>query len=352
MPQANSHHTSRRTPVFVTAFVLLAALVLPATSLAQATRTWVSGVGDDANPCSRTAPCKTFAGAISKTATGGEIDALDPGGYGTVTITKSITISGAGTNASILASGTQGVVITAPANATVNLIDLNINGAGSTLGTNGVRINSAGAVRLEHVEIFNFSQAGVDFESNSASPNPQSRLTIENSTIQNNVGEGVLVLPQTSVGERATVFNSNIDENGCGISVGGTCGAAAGNGKAALATEIGSTISDNGGGAGTPGEGAGIESVGSTAANIIGNDNVIDNTIGLSRKASGLIISFGDNYVFGNATNGTPSSTTGKTAPDENAVMRKLKRRARERARERSHRRHHRHHRRARHRRR
>ena len=63
---------------------------------AQATRTWVSGVGDDANPCSRTAPCKTFAGAISKTAAGGEINVLDPGGFGAVTITKSITISSRG----------------------------------------------------------------------------------------------------------------------------------------------------------------------------------------------------------------------------------------------------------------
>src|SRR5436190_1293971 len=77
---------------------------------AQATRTWVSGVGDDANPCSRTAPCKTFAGAISKTAAGGEIDALDPAGYGGVTITKAITIdSGGGQVASILVSGTNGI---------------------------------------------------------------------------------------------------------------------------------------------------------------------------------------------------------------------------------------------------
>src|SRR5260370_18818890 len=78
---------------------------------AQATRTWVSGVGDDANPCSRTAPCKTWAGAISKTADCGEIDALDPGGFGTVTITKSITLDGTGTMASILASGTTGITV-------------------------------------------------------------------------------------------------------------------------------------------------------------------------------------------------------------------------------------------------
>ena len=77
---------------------------------AQATRTWVSGVGDDANPCSRTAPCKTFAGAISKTAAGGEIDALDPGGFGAVTITKSITID-ACCMAGILAAGTNGELV-------------------------------------------------------------------------------------------------------------------------------------------------------------------------------------------------------------------------------------------------
>src|SRR6266581_7170142 len=78
---------------------------------AQATRTWVSGVGDDVNPCSRTAPCKTFAGAISKTAASGEIDALDPGGFGAVTITKSITIDGAGTLCSINCSLTNGIIV-------------------------------------------------------------------------------------------------------------------------------------------------------------------------------------------------------------------------------------------------
>src|SRR5712691_3114554 len=78
-------------------------LAFSALAQAQATRTWVSGVGDDANPCSRTAPCKTFAGAISKTAACGEISVLDPGGFGAVTITKSITIDGDGTLAGILA---------------------------------------------------------------------------------------------------------------------------------------------------------------------------------------------------------------------------------------------------------
>src|SRR4051794_36918054 len=104
----------KKTSLLLPIFGLLALVFLPATSAqAQATRTWVSGVGDDANPCSRTAPCKTFAGAISKTAAGGEIDCLDPGGFGAVTITKSMTID-CGTNAGgILNSGANGVIVNA-----------------------------------------------------------------------------------------------------------------------------------------------------------------------------------------------------------------------------------------------
>src|SRR5437870_8198838 len=119
--------------------ILLAifAMMLPAifggtAANAQATRTWVSGVGDDLNPCSRTAPCKTFAGAISKTAAGGEIDVIDPGGFGTLTITKSITIDGGiGSGwASILAAGTNGIIVNASSTSVVTLRNLSINGAG------------------------------------------------------------------------------------------------------------------------------------------------------------------------------------------------------------------------------
>ncbi len=112
---------------FVLSFLLFLALV-PAAS-AQATRTWVSGVGDDANPCSRTAPCKTWAGAISKTAAGGEMDALDPAGFGAVTITKAMTIDGGGGQvASVLVSGTNGIIVAAGANDTVILQNIRLNG--------------------------------------------------------------------------------------------------------------------------------------------------------------------------------------------------------------------------------
>src|SRR4029077_13629187 len=118
---------------------------------AQATRTWVSGVGDDVNPCSRTAPCKTFAGAISKTAIGGEIDCLDPGGFGAVTITKSMTIDGSGTFGSILATGSTGIIVNAGQSDIGVIRGLSINGTGS--GVNGIRFLAGGALHVEDVVI-------------------------------------------------------------------------------------------------------------------------------------------------------------------------------------------------------
>src|SRR5881275_215186 len=101
-------------------------LVTSAPASAQATRTWVSGVGDDANPCSRTAPCKTFSGAISKTASGGEINCLDPGGFGSVTITKAITIACEGVTAGVVVPGTNGIIVNAGASDNVTLRGIDI----------------------------------------------------------------------------------------------------------------------------------------------------------------------------------------------------------------------------------
>src|SRR5512141_1115141 len=145
----------RLSQVAMSLFLLFGAAPL----FAQATRTWVSGVGDDVNPCSRTAPCKTFAGAISKTASGGIIDALDPGGFGAITITKPITIEGNGTLASILSSGTNGVVvnITSGTGRNVILRNILIDGSGTTLGINGVRFLAGDSLLLEDSYVKSYS---------------------------------------------------------------------------------------------------------------------------------------------------------------------------------------------------
>src|SRR5215470_5495362 len=147
----------------VLAFVVCAG----APAHAQATRTWVSGVGDDANPCSRTAPCKTFAGAISKTAVGGEIDVLDPGGFGAVTITKSISIE-ACCIAGVLVSGTNGIVVSAPAGSFVVLRGLTFDGLGTGLA--GIKFNSGGSLYVEDCFINNFIAFGIDYSVNQAQP--------------------------------------------------------------------------------------------------------------------------------------------------------------------------------------
>jgi hypothetical protein len=147
-------------PIFA---VASAAIFYATPSQAQATRTWVSGVGDDANPCSRTAPCKTFAGAFPKTAAGGEINVLDPGGFGTLTITKSITIRSDHIEAGVLASMVNGIIINAGATDRVVLEGLDIEGIGD--GINGVSILAGKEIYIIRCSIRHFAQNGVNLTS-------------------------------------------------------------------------------------------------------------------------------------------------------------------------------------------
>ncbi len=168
---------------------------LAAMANAQATRTWVSGVGDDVNPCSRTAPCKTYAGAISKTARDGEISTLDPGGFGAVTITKSITINGGGTGqgyGSILSAlAPQGVLvnITDPADTrkAVRLNWLDINGASS--GTDGIRMIAGSALHIENTNIDGVTGDGIDINV----PGGVVEVYIKNVSIRNAATNGIIM---------------------------------------------------------------------------------------------------------------------------------------------------------------
>lgn len=196
------NHFRRTLTLFV---VVLFTFLCASMVQAQATRTWVSGVGDDANPCSRTAPCKTFAGAISKTAPGGEISALDPGGFGAVTITKSITINGEGTLAGILAAGTNGVIINAPSDAVVYLRHITINGAGT--GLDGIRFLAGRELHVEHVSIYGFTGDGIDMGSFTASAGG-SFAFIDDVTINKLTGAGSVGV---KVGSFANNFNVSMD---------------------------------------------------------------------------------------------------------------------------------------------
>lgn len=298
--------------IFVaTSFVACASPAFP-----QATRTWVSGVGDDVNPCSRTAPCKTFAGAISKTADKGEIDALDPGGYGTLTITKSITIDGGATLASILASGTNGVNVNG-SGITATLRNLSINGAGATTG-NGVNIINAAAVNLDHVDIQNFggvpsSNAGaaVAIVSNA----PDTRVTITNSDFYNNNGIGIHSNPTAGnvilVVDNVRVANGNFSSIQLRANTKATINRATltnsilGGGVTTELSSVtahvsNSVLSDNGYGVFNGNTGAPTVT--------LDNDIITGNTISGLRINSGSVFSYGNNDIQGNAGNETPSS--------------------------------------------
>lgn len=201
------------------AAVLLALLSAPAQ--AQATRTWVSGVGDDANPCSRTAPCKTWAGAISKTAAGGTINAIDAGGFGAVTITKSITIDGAGVKASSLTSGTNGIVINAPAGDVV-LRDIDITGVDSDLNActspNGVQIQNARSVRIVGVSISGFGR-GVNTSLANSPAGESTTLALDDVDLVNNCDYGLRIAPDAGHLARATLDDVAVTSSAVGLSV-------------------------------------------------------------------------------------------------------------------------------------
>ena len=285
-----------------TVAVVVVMLAFASVAHAQATRTWVSGVGDDVNPCSRTAPCKTFAGAISKTAAGGEINALDDGGFGAVTITKAITIDGGGHIAGVLAAGTNGIIVNAGTADVVTLRNLDINGAGT--GLNGIRIIAAKAVHIERCHIYKFrggttGRAISDERSASQTAGPSLfvhdtfirdnlagiavvgtspsiiRAFIRNCRIQNNSGSGIV----GSNSANLVVENSNISENaGDGVKVD----------SSAFGVVLGCTLIRNSGTAILNSGGSSI---------FMGDNSIFNNTTGFS----GTVVTFGNNNVRNNA---------------------------------------------------
>jgi hypothetical protein len=231
---------------------------------AQATRTWVSGVGDDANPCSRTAPCKTFAGAISKTAAHGEISVLDPGGFGALTITKSISIVSEGSEGSILACSTNGININVTATDVVSLHGIFFEGCNN--GLVGIRVLTAGSVHIRKCLIRGFTTA----TSNAISITPSSgvaNVTVSDCAITKNK-QGILAAP-TGTGSVVVVVERTVLESN--------------NGPAIRANTNGTVR--------------------------LSNSVVTSNNRSFLASGGGQIISSGSNLIANNTTNDPPTST-------------------------------------------
>lgn len=290
------------------------ALAFSSVASAQATRTWVSGVGDDANPCSRTAPCKTFAGAISKTAAGGEIDALDPGGFGALTITKSITLDGGGGQvASVLAAGTNGIVIAAGATDIVTIRNLRFDGLlgnGSSpggAGIDGVKIVSAASVNLDNDFIFGFANYGVEVAATASVG-----VTMTDSWIYNIKLAGV-GMTTTAGTVSATLHNLHVYNTHPAIL----------GGNGVVMTLSDSDLSVGGTGVRQYQGGSTISVVDCQISNFIANgfesftgstinasgDTLSNNGLALNTAGGGTISSDGTNLFLGNGSNGSFNGT-------------------------------------------
>jgi Right handed beta helix region len=299
---------------FTLTVLAVAIFILTVVSMAQAqaTRTWVSGVGDDVNPCSRTAPCKTYAGAISKTAKDGEISTLDPGGFGAVTITKSITINGGGTGqgyGSILAALVNGIVINitdaADVRKSVRLDWLNINGVSS--GLDGVRFLAGNVLHVSNTTIDGFTGDGIEVATTSGTPN----IIVENTRIRNCVTTGFRSNATGSASHRVSIANSWFTRNGIGVNfVNGTLGSIQDStvsnstshglqvGEPTLGSNmniISTNISHN--------AGTGVNVLDASRARIA-RCNIFQNNVSLA--PANLVDSGGNNSIAGNTTNTAP----------------------------------------------
>jgi hypothetical protein len=309
--------------------LLASSLIYSAPAAAQATRTWISGVGDDVNPCSRTAPCKTFAGAISKTAAGGEINCLDPGGFGTVTITKSISIICENNpEAGITSPGVNGFIINGT-NVSVVLAGIDLEGLGNTsttAGVNGVYFLNGASLVVRNLKIRGFRNGyGINFAPNSnaqlfvedtmisdsGSPTTvttggitvapaagmTARVTIRNSQIVNNLNVGLRVDTTGIVGSKiiASINNSQLVNNGSGILVKTPAGTGA-----ADFTLTDSNVAQN--------TSFGMIINGAAATARVGNTTITNNGTGIMLLGSATVKSYGDNRLDGNTTDGAFSS--------------------------------------------
>ena len=316
------------------ATIACGALVMLATPAdAQATRTFVSGVGNDADPCSRTAPCRTFAGAIIKTFINGEINCLDPGGYGSVNITKSITIDCGTMNGGILASGVTGVIVNIAVSAndphrSVRIRNLLINGTGAsgTVGTrtglNGIRIDQATTVFVENVTIANFSQRGILDQRTTAG----SKLFVNDSFIRENgngvTGGGIVVVPSSGAGSvMAAISRTRVEGNVFGIV--GDLSASTGGINMTVADSMSAGNSQDGilaqaqaGDAGVSimvnnsqsvGNLIGVRAIGAPATVRLDGVTLTGNGTGITTSSSGSVLSAGNNHNQANGVNGAPT---------------------------------------------
>jgi hypothetical protein len=290
---------------------IMLAAALSGVAFAQV-RTFVSGVGDDANPCSRTAPCKTFAGAYSKTAAGGEIDVLDPGGFGAVTLAKSITLDASGATAGVLISAGNGINVNNSSGnpISVTLRGLDVNG----LSNGGTGINILGAspvnVHIERMQIYGFALNGINIVPGAAG---KANVTVTDSRISECGSNNGINADASNGAVNLTLINTEVQHCGTGLNVLGGARVNArnsdfsGNATGVMVSGTSEAFLDSGTVANCSTTGVNAATSGATVR--LSNMTIADNVAGLTIATGGLVVSFGNNRIKANTTGALPTST-------------------------------------------
>jgi hypothetical protein len=272
----------------------------PVASSTPLTRTYVSGTGNDSNPCTAAKPCLTFKGALALTVAGGEIYVLDSANYGPVTINKALTITSEGAVAGVLATSGAGITISAGATDVINLRGLDIDGSGS--GSVGIQFNSGQSLNIQKSAVRNFTGSGINF-----APSAASSLFVADTTLINNGSNGIsLTNNATGAVTRVTATN-----NGAGI--------------LAYGSSVNLTVTDSVASKNTYGIGASSSAVmvrnstfnsnsigisaDQSAVVRVGQSTITANVTGWQSTNSGQVVSYGNNNVSGNTTDGTATTT-------------------------------------------
>ena len=305
----------KRIPTFTSLAVFMFLVTAAGPTNAQASRSFVSSLGDDANACTRSAPCRTFAGAIAKTSAGGEINVIDSASFGSVTITKSITIAndGVGT-AGVQVSSTDAITISAGSSDIVVLRGLDIEGLGT--GLSGIKVQSAGVVHVENCTINNFTQIGIDFVPTSATITT-SQLHVSNSIIRDNKGAasgGIRIKPGANVAVIGMIENTQLKNNAFGLRVEDNSRVTAKNTTAAgnsfsgfIAVSAALLATLNLDSCVATGNGSGIKADNPNAIVRFASCTIAGNTIGLFSNGGGHLTTFtGSNN---NADNSSPTDS-------------------------------------------
>ena len=306
-----------RKPVLSLALLAIGWLLSAVSAQAQPIRAYVALTGSDANPCTFASPCKSAQHAHDVVAAGGEVRLLDPGSYGLLTITKAISILGDGHGGIAAQNNNSAITISAGANDRINLRGLVLEGFGT--GATGISFISGASLNIQDTIIRNFKFNGIAFITASAAELHVSQTLISDLDPANGFAIEINAQPG-SPGLNAFLDHVTLKIGDVGLAVENQ---STGNLNVAISDSIISkyvygvlvspptgpinvvvrncTVTNNG---------TGILSQGSPTHVRVTKSTITANGTGLSSASSGSLISYGDNNIDGNTTDGAPTSTT------------------------------------------